>query len=42
MDTKHRELPIDFGDSGYIALYRHDDEIVTVLAIRHQKELGFN
>lgn len=42
MDTKHRELLIDFGDSGYIALYRHDDEIVTVLAIRHQKEFGFN
>ncbi|MDP1659099.1 MAG: type II toxin-antitoxin system RelE/ParE family toxin [Methylotenera sp.] len=42
MDTKYKELLIDFGDSGYIALYRHDDEVVTVLAIRHQRELGFN
>jgi len=43
-----RELVIAFGDSGYIALYRHDpvDEAVYVLAFRHQKELdykpGFN
>lgn len=42
MNANYRELLIDFGDSGYIALYRHDVEVVTVLAIRHQKELGFN
>jgi len=42
MEANYRELLIDFSDSGYIALYRHDDEVVTVLAIRHQKELGFN
>ncbi|TLZ39596.1 MAG: hypothetical protein E6K23_12530 [Gammaproteobacteria bacterium] len=37
-----RELIIAFGDSGYVALYRHDPaaETVYVLAFRHQKEAG--
>ncbi len=34
-----RELLIPFGDSGYVALYEiEDDQTVTVLAIRHQRE----
>jgi plasmid stabilization system protein ParE len=42
MAPEFRELLIDFGDSGYVALYRLDvTNIVTVLAIRHQKEAGF-
>jgi plasmid stabilization system protein ParE len=38
-----RELVIGFGDSGYVALYRHDpaDDAVYVLAFRHQKEAGY-
>ena len=38
-----RELVIGFGDSGYVALYRHDkvDDIVYILAFRHQKEAGY-
>jgi len=38
-----RELIIDFGDSGYVALYRHEPGIDTVyvLAFRHQKEAGY-
>ena len=38
-----RELVIGFGDSGYVALYRHEanDDAVFVLAFRHQKEAGF-
>lgn len=38
-----RELVIAFGDSGYIALYRHDsiNDAVYVLAFRHQKEAGY-
>ena len=38
-----RELLIDFGDSGYVALYRYDPELdaVYVLAFRHQKEAGY-
>ncbi len=40
MDIEYRELLIDFGDSGYVALYRYDGELITVLALRHQKEVG--
>jgi plasmid stabilization system protein ParE len=36
-----RELLIEFGDSGYITLYRYADDIVTILAVRHQKEIGY-
>jgi plasmid stabilization system protein ParE len=38
-----RELVIAFGDSGYVALYRHDPAVdaVYVLAFRHQKEAGY-
>jgi plasmid stabilization system protein ParE len=38
-----RELIIPFGDSGYVALYRHDvkSDSVYVLAFRHQKEAGY-
>ncbi len=42
MPDEFREWPIEFGDSGYLARYRYDhSEHVTVLAIRHQKEVGF-
>lgn len=37
----YRELTIDFGDSGYIALYRYDSDSVTILTLRHQKETGY-
>ncbi len=35
-----RELVIDFGASGYLALYRHEpkEDAVVVLAIKHQRE----
>lgn len=38
-----RELVMDFGDSGYVALYRHEQAVnaVYVLAFRHQKEAGY-
>jgi len=38
-----RELPIAFGDSGYVALYRHEaaEDAVFILAFRHQKEAGY-
>lgn len=39
-----RELVIAFGDSGYVALYRHEpaEDAVYVLAFRHQKEAGYD
>ena len=38
-----RELVVAFGESGYVALYRHELETDTVyvLAFRHQKEAGY-
>lgn len=38
-----RELIIPFGDSGYVALYRFEenDDAVYILAFRHQKEAGY-
>jgi plasmid stabilization system protein ParE len=33
-----RELPIDFGSSGYLALYRQRGDDVVILALRHQLE----
>lgn len=41
MPEDYREWPIDFGDSGYVARYRFDGEAVTILAVRHQKEVGY-
>ncbi len=41
MLPEFRELIIKFGDSGYIALYHYEDDVVTILTIRHQKEAGY-
>jgi plasmid stabilization system protein ParE len=40
MPDEFREWVIDFGDSGYVARYRIDSDTVTILAVRHQKEVG--
>lgn len=38
-----RELVISFGETGYIALYRFvvQQDTVRVLALRHQREIGY-
>jgi len=38
-----RELVISYGQTGYVALYRFvlSQDEVRILAIRHQRELGF-
>ncbi len=41
MESQYREWLIDFGDSGYIALYRYDGQTAVILAVRHQKEVGY-
>ncbi len=41
MEVEYRELVIGFGDSGYVVLYRYDDAIAVILAVRHQKEAGY-
>ena len=42
-DPELRELVIEFGDSGYLTLYRFDQvaDAVVVIAFRHQKEAGY-
>ena len=41
MPDEFREWIIDFGDSGYVARYRLDSDVVTILAMRHQKKVGY-
>ncbi len=41
MEPEYREWLIDFGDSGYIALYHYDEKTAVIMAVRHQKEVGY-
>lgn len=41
LEPEFREWPIDFGDSGYLVLYRFDGHSVIVVSVRHQKEIGY-
>ena len=41
-DSEYRELIIDFGSSGYVAKYHYKNDLVTVVKIKHQKEVGYN
>ncbi|ARC38819.1 type II toxin-antitoxin system RelE/ParE family toxin (plasmid) [Paracoccus yeei] len=41
MEPAFREWLIPFGDSGYVVLYRVDDDLAVVLAVRHQREAGY-
>ena len=41
MAPEYREWMINFGESGYIVLYRYERDLVSILAVRHQKEVGY-
>ena len=41
LPAEFREWFIEFGDSGYVALYRYEAELVAILAVGHGKEAGF-
>ena len=41
LDDDFREWIIDFGDSGYVVRYRLDAQQITILAIKHQREVAF-
>ena len=41
MEPQYREWLINFGDSGYIVLYRYERDVATILAVWHQKEVGY-
>lgn len=40
MEPEYREWLMDFGGSGYVALYRYDGETALIVAVRHQREVG--
>ena len=41
MDPDYREWPIEFGGSGYVVLYRYQQQTAVVLAVRPQREAGY-
>lgn len=41
MEPEYRERLLDFGNSGYVALYRLEGETVAALAVRYRKEAGY-
>lgn len=41
LSPEFREWIIEFGNSAYIALYRHDQKEVVILAVRHGREAGY-
>ena len=41
MDPEFQEWPISFGASGYVALYRLQQDVAVVVAVRHQKEVSY-
>ena len=41
LDPEHRELLVPFGATGYVVLYHTTSDLILVLAVRHQKEVGY-
>ena len=41
MSVEFRDWFIPFGQSGYVARYRFDGDLIAILAVRHGKEAGF-
>ena len=42
MAPEYREWLIDFGASGYVAKYRLERDTAVILAVRHQREAGYD
>ena len=42
MDPEYREWIIEFGASGYIALSHCEGQTAVIVAVRHQKEVGYH
>lgn len=41
MEPEYREWRIEFGNSGYVVLYHYDGNVAVIVAVRHQKEVGY-
>lgn len=42
LEPEQKELLIPFGAAGYVVLYTVEGDSVYILAIRHQKEVGYD
>lgn len=42
MPPEFRQWPVPFGRAGYLILYRYDGRAALVLAVRHQREAGYD
>jgi len=42
LPSAYREWPVSFGNSGYVVLYRINTDVVSILAVRHQRETGWS
>ena len=42
MEPEYREWLIDFGGSGYVVLYHLNEKEAVILAVRHQREAGWD
>jgi plasmid stabilization system protein ParE len=41
MLTEFREWPISFGAGGYVIFYYYDKASITILNVKHNRELGY-
>lgn len=41
MSPEYREWLINFGDSGYVVLYHYSENEAVIVAVRHQREVGY-
>jgi plasmid stabilization system protein ParE len=41
LEHEQKELLIPFGSAGYVALYEVEGENVYILALRHQRDVGY-
>lgn len=41
LEPEQRELMVPFGANGYVVLYHATPDVILILAIRHQKEVGY-
>ncbi len=41
LEPEHRELLDSFGANGYVVLYHATPDLILILSVRHQKEVGY-
>ncbi len=41
LEPEQRELVVPFGASGYMLIYEVQEDLVLILALKHQKEAGY-